>query len=338
MNLDKFDKKELQIIESYLKSSQKINIIYEKLYQLDINNKKNSIEYQNLIKELQKEINIETQKYQNSNLTTEQNTKIIELISTSNTNKTDSISTIINQYDFDLISRRVFNILTNQIITNIDYTINKKDIQSLEFLNTFELSTNNNTYNEISNYTKIQIAINNDIKLIFLLILQETLNLCKYSKYKNDLLKSLYSTSFINKEIEQELINNNFTLPNNIYLSSKLINDLLKSNNNIYNIITTILVEPLTEQNIFNLLEIKDNEYNNQFINIKAILTECYIRALLTFLNEERIKYQQNKFQHILSNNKYLNNIISIDIINNCFNNIKYDKTKKRTISLTIPK
>ena len=109
MNLDKFDKSELKILESYLESSQKIYNIYEQLYQLDINNKKDSIEYQNLIKELQKEINIETEKYQKTNLTVEQNTKIIELLSNANKENTNSISTIINQYNSNLISRRVFN-------------------------------------------------------------------------------------------------------------------------------------------------------------------------------------------------------------------------------------
>ena len=101
--------------------------------------------------------------------------------------------------------------------------------------------------------------------------------------------------------------------------------------------ITTLLVEPQIEKHIINLLEIKDNEYTNPNINISSILTECYIRSLLTFLNEDRIKHLNNQFLYLISNptylKKYPNNRISIDIITNCFKNIKYDKSKKRTIS-----
>lgn len=344
MNLSNFNKEELTIIESFLQSSHKINTIYEKLYNLEINNQKNSKEYLNLIKELKEEINIENNKYQKANLTIEQKTKIIELLSTNpNSSKTDSITTIINQSDNDTITRRIFNILVNQTIVNIDYTKNNIPTELLELLNNFGLSLDDNkTYTEITNYSKIQLAINNDINSIFLVILQETLNLWKYSKYKNNLLKALYSTSFINKDIEKELLNNNFNIPNNIYLSSKLVNDLLKSNSNIYNIINTLLVEPQIEKHIINLLEIKDSEYNNPSINISSILTECYIRSLLTFLNDDRINHLKNQFLYLISNPIYLknhaNDRISQDSIMNCFRNVKYDKSKKRTISFGIHK
>lgn len=341
MNLNDFTKEELTIIESFLKSSQNIKNIYDKLEQLDINNLKNNEEYITLINKLKKEIIKENNKYKNNNLTTEKKAKIIELLANNhNLSKKENINIIINQQDNDLITRRVFNILTNQTIPNIDYTKKNIPTELLELLNTYGLPIKNNkTFKEINNYTKIQLAISNDINIIFLSILQENLNLWKYSQYKNNLLKSFYSTLFINKDIEEQLINNNFNMNNNIYISSKLTNDLLKSNSIIYNTITSILVEPQLDLHITNLLKIKDNEYNYPSINIYSILTECYIRSLLTFLTNDRIQYLKQQFHYIINNTTYQkDNRNSQDTIINCFNNVKYDKSKKRIISLNLHK
>lgn len=339
MNLNNFTKEELTIIESFIKSSHNIKNIYEKLEQLDINNLKNSQEYIYLINKLKEEINVENNKYKNANLTTEQKIKIIELLASNpNSSRKDNIDTIINQQDNDLITRRVFNILINQTITNIDYTKNNIPTELLEFIKDYNLSINDNKINkEINNYTKIQLAISNDINLVFLSILQDNLNLWKYSQYKNNLLKSFYSTLFINKDIEEQLINNNFNIDNNVYISSKLINDLLNSNSTIYNIISSILVEPQLDSHISNLLKIKDTEYNYPSINIYSILTECYIRSLLTFLTNERVQYLKKQFHYLIINPAYSkDNRNSQEIIINCFKNIKQDKSKKRIISLNL--
>ena len=341
MNLNNFTKEELTIIESFIKSSHNIKNIYEKLEQLDINNLKNSQEYIYLINKLKQEINVENNKYKNANLTTEQKTKIIELLASNpNSSRKDNIDTIINQQDNDLITRRVFNILINQTITNINYTKNNIPTELLEFINAYNIPINDNKINkEINNYTQIQLAISNDINLVFLSILQDNLNLWKYSQYKNNLLKSFYSTIFINKNIEEQLINNNFNIDNNVYISSKLINDLLKSNSTIYNIISSILVEPQLDSHISNLLKIKDTEYNYPSINIYSILTECYIRSLLTFLTNERVQYLKKKFHYLTVNPTYSkDNRNSQEIIINCFKNIKQDKSKKRIISLNLYK
>ena len=341
MNLNNFTKEELTIIEGFIKSSHNIKNIYEKLEQLDINNLKNSQEYIYLINKLKQEINIENNKYKNANLTTEQKTKIIELLASNpNSSKKDNIDTIINQQDNDLITRRVFNILVNQTVTNIDYTKNNIPTELLEFINAHNLSINDNKINkEINNYTKIQLAISNDINLVFLSILQDNLNLWKYSQYKNNLLKSFYSTLFINKNIEEQLINNNFNIDNNVYISSKLINDLLNSNSTIYNIISSILVEPQLDSHISNLLKIKDTEYNYPSINIYSILTECYIRSLLTFLTNERVQYLKKQFHYLIINPTYSkDNRNSQEIIINCFKNTKQDKSKKGIISLNLHK
>lgn len=337
MNLNNFNKEELTIIESFLESSQNIKNIYVKLEQLDINNKKNSQEYITLINKLKQEIIKENNKYKNANLTSEQKTIIIELLATNpKSYKKDNIDTIINQQNNDLITRRVFNILINQTITNIDYTKNHIPNKLLELLNTCGLSTNDNkSYKEINNYTKIQLAISNDINLLFLSILQENINLWKYSQYKNNLLNAFYSTLFINKDIEEQLINNNFNIENNIYMNSKLTNDLLKYNSIIYNIITSLLVEPLIDTHITNLLKIKDTEYNYPSINIYSILTECYIRSLLTFLPQDKIQYLKKQFHYLITNQNYpKDNRNSQETIINCFKNIKHDKSKKRIISL----
>lgn len=332
MNLSDFSKEQLIIIEKLLEISNIINELYEQLYYLEITNKKNTTEYNKTLEKLKEKINIENIIYQNTNLTTKQKFKIIELLSKNS--KTDNITSIINQNEYHKSTRRIINALINQTITNI----NHKE-SSIELLKKIGININDTkTSTEINNYSKIELAINNDIILVFITLLKENSSLFKYSHYQKELTKALYSTIFINKNIEKYIIDNNFNIDNNIYISSPLINDLLKTNSKTYNKILNIIVENQIRTHIINHLEIKDTDYNDNKKNISSIIRECYIRTLLTFITEKKLNQLNTEFNNLIQNSTYKiqfhNNRISENTILNCFKNVKYDKAKKRIISL----
>lgn len=340
MGLSNFNKDELALIEILLQSSNKINSIYDKLYKLEITKQKDSPEYNNQLEMLKKAIKSEKKKYQNANLTSEQQYKIIELLAnTPNSLKISDTFSIIKQDDNDKLIRRVINILISQTITNIDYSKILNEV--LEIIKALGIPIDDEELSkDINNQSRIELAINNDINLVFLAILQESSSLFKYSEYKNELKKAIYNTSFINIDIEGQLIENNFNLPDNIYISSKLINDILKTEPTIYNRILSIIVQTQIIMHIKSLLEIKDENYNNRNTNISSIINQCYIRALLTFMNDDEIYKLNEQFHELIESPTYLKDHpkdrISEEIIIKCFKSVKYDRVKKRTISLYI--
>lgn len=340
MNLSNFNKEELTIVESFLQVANRINNIYDNLYKLELANKKDSNEYIKELEMLKEALKTENKKYKNANLTVEQKFKIIELLSnTPNSVKNNDINSIINQDDSDKLNRRIINILVNQAVTDKDYSSNAIPKEVFELLEEIGISINHDEISkDINNQSKIELAINNDITLVFLAILQETSLLFKYSNYKNQLQKTIYRASFINKDIENQLIDNKFNIPKNIYTSSKFINDLLKTETYIYNIMLNIIIQTQINSHIITLLEIKDEEYNDPNANISSIINQCYIRALLTFMTDEEIYKLNEQFHELIETPSYLikhpKDRISEEAIIRCFKNIKYDKAKKRTISL----
>ena len=325
MNISKFNKEELTIIESFLQSATTINNIYNNIYNLEISSKKETSEYNNQLKLLKEAIEKENKIYHKSNLTIEQKFKIIELLTNSpNSINLNDINCIINQNENDIINRRIINILIKETIITKDITDSKIPQKINKLIEKLKINTNQEeiTKNIFKN-SKIELAIKNDITLVFLSIINETLNLFKYSNYQYELKKIIYNTSFINKDIE---------------INSKLINDILKNNQKNYNNILNTIIKSQLKNQILALLEIKNKEYNNNKTNISSIINQCYIRALLTFLTEEDIYIINDKFHKLINSPNYLskhpNNKISIENIINCLKNIKYDKTKKRIISL----
>ena len=342
MELSNFNKNELYIIETLLKSATEIKNIYKKIYYLEITTQKETDKYNELLNELKKAIRIETNIYQKLNLKTEEKFKIIEFLTNSpNYKKTNDIHSIINQDENDIINRRIINNLIHDIINNINY--NNHKTETLNLLKEIGINIDNEkAIKDINNFSQVELKINEDIYLIFLTILQESLELIKYDKYKNELKQAIYNTCYINKNIENIIINQKFNIPNKIYISSKFINEILITNNKIYNLITNLIVQTQINTHIIEVLKIKDNEYNNSKTNISSIINQCYIRTLLTFLTDDNIYKLNEDFHNLTENPQYIKyqkqNTISEKAIIQCFKNINNDRAKKLIISITTQK
>ena len=336
MELNNFTKEELNIIEKLLTSATIIKNTYDKLYNLEITNKKETNDYNQILNELNEQIKNETNLYKQLNSPTEKNFKIIELLTQSpNFKKTNDIHSIINQDESDIINRRIINnIIYNLIINRNYYNINSNNEISNLLKNLGINNDNEQIIKEINNLSQIEITINEDIYMIFLSILQETSEQPKYSS--NELKKTIYKTCYINKNIENIILKQKFNISKQIYTSSKLFNDILTTNNKTFKIITNLIVKSQINTHIIELLKITDNKYNNHIEKNKAIINQCYIRSLLTFLTDDDIYKLNDEFHHLIDSPQYLskkdNNQISEKIIINCFKNINHDRAKKLTI------
>lgn len=332
-----FSKDELIEIEELLNISNTINNIYEQLYQLEIDNKIESHNYQKLIDYLKEKTTIENQKY--AKLNYKQCKNIFSFLLTSNKllkeNNTECL--LFQKYD-DKIPRRIMSFLSKKIILDENY-----QQENIELINNIGINIPSDEITKILNKNvKIEDAVRTDVLSILLTILNEYISNKKYNKYKNELIKLKYYILLINKDIEEQLLITKFNISNYIYLNSNILTNILKVHQEQYDLIKNIETELSTLIHISELLELKDTDYNNDKKNIESIIRQCYIRALLTLMNEEAVYNLNKKFYDLLNDEEYLKqelkNSISENIIIYCFKCQKQDRPKIRTLSIKIPK
>ena len=336
MNIINFNEEELTQIEEFLKAATEINNIYNNLYQLEVSGQIDSNDYKKQLEILKESIKNENENYQNANLTFQKSIKIIELLSiTQPTLKNDNLTYIIEQQDNNIIIRRVINILLTKTINYKDYAKNCLSTGFFEDLKDIEIPIDKEEiYTNFHNEAKVEEAINNDITSIFLSILQE--ELIKYPKYREKLLKAKYNTIFINKNIEELLIFNNLEITNIVYLNSKLINDLTKTSPIIYETIKSVEINIKIMSQIKKILNTEDESYTHENASISLIINKCYIRALLSLMNEEELQELNKKIDYLLNNKPYKETYqVSEKAITSCLKKAKKDKERVHIISIT---
>ena len=205
-------------------------------------------------------------------------------------------------------------------ITNLDLKITQSDFQK-----------------GIEHSIKIQSALETDIHSMFLSVLENAITLKEYQKYHKNLIKAKYCFSTTNKELESLILECHFSIPSTIYISSRIINELLKESEISYDIIRFAKLKAKAQLEISKLLKLKDSEYSNPTTYIDSIISSCYLRALLSLMTDNEINDFNQEFHDFIDKPEYLKehlyDRISENIIINCFKCIKYDKRKIRILS-----
>lgn len=183
----------------------------------------------------------------------------------------------------------------------------------------------------------LQNSIKEDILYTFLFFFEEKINY-KSNKYlKNKLLKIKYHTSFINQNIEKEMLRNNFSLTD-LYLTSELTSELYKIDNKLYkDMIKNYSINTILEQ-IKELLKLTDSDFLEDNTNITAIASTCLLRACLINLNDDNIMTLNELFHILTEEDIYLifhyEDRISESIIADAFKKVSNDKQKPKILSL----
>lgn len=340
MELLSFSKEELNQIESLLQSSTKISKIYDKLCELEIKNLKETEEYKQLIVELKKEIEQENKKYKRFNLTYKQCLKYAKLLSSqAKINPFDTkIFTTLKNYNIRII-RRILLTLNIIVENNQDY---QKSVIPTELLNSVLNITKENSKDDfirhLFNSRKINNTLNNDINSIFLSILEEAISANSNKKYRNELIKAKYCIAFAHKNLETLLLPSFFEMTEIVYINSQIVTELLKEGTLSYDITRFVNLKAKASIEIEKLLEIKDQDYIDFKVNINSILTQCYIRALLSLMTAKEINDFNQEFHNIIENPKYLNTHLNDRISENaiiyCFKCFNRDKERTRILSI----
>ena len=208
-------------INNLIKITKKIYLLYQRLYKLDIEDKKDTKEYKDIIKQISSLKEEENKLY---NLDFSKYEEYLSFISeklSSNVN-TKTIENIINLDYNNLHFQRILITLFNEMMNHKDAG---KELIPKELTEMKELIKDINIPKLFNGSIILQDNIKEDILHAFLFFFEEEINYKSNRYLKNKLLKIKYHTSFINQNIEKEMLKNNFNL-SDLYLTSELTSEL----------------------------------------------------------------------------------------------------------------
>lgn len=336
MEILDFDYNELSQLETLLESSAKVSSIIDTLYILDITGQKDSSKYENKLQELKQAIDDELKEYQNAKLSYQQCLKYAKLLSSqTNISIFDNKVTNSLQHYNNRIFKRVINILMNLVQNDKEF---HKSIISNSILidpNMEEINLpENSLLKGLSSSFKVQMSLNDDITSMFLSILEDYISQGKYSA---ELTKVKYAIAATNKAIEQLILANKFNIPNTIFIGAQFMNELLQESQLSYEIIRFAELKTKAQMEINKLIQIKDSEYSKVSTNIDSTISSCYLRALLSLMQDEDVKNLEKEFMEQINNPEYLykhlNDRESENRILCCFKSFRYDKGRTRVLT-----
>ncbi len=326
-------------IEAVIKITSSIDILYRRLYDLEINNQKDTDEYKKILEYLDISLEVEKGNYEKMNLSANKCVLIINYLleqRMSSDPKSD-LETIILQEDFNRVIRRVISILGSKVLNDHSELQRMIPSQLIEMLQYLGLQNANELVMEsIQSSVIMRQAFEKETLNTFLLFLQEVLEDKNYLSFRNRLLKAKYDIIFVNKDIESEMLISNFNVMNFLF-NSKITADFLSLDSNLYKILKNGYGVKISTYQIAELLELSDMDYSSQNTALASILRQLYMRSGFLLLDDEVISDVNYEFHEFVENPNYLNkhkeDKISISVIIQAFRKIKKDREKYGSLS-----
>lgn len=312
----------INTIDTIIKINKSIKDLYMKLAIIEQKKEKNSKEYSKIIKYLKTMTEVEDIYYQ----------KINKGI---NTYYEYLFAHKYKLIDVDNIDEDVNERITNYIVYRSETAT---DEETKAFFNKYFANQINllSTQIKISNQKLMKVE-----KYMYKLILNTYIYFIEQKIKQNPkLIKEKYRVFTIYKHMEKEFIKNNFDYDTNLfYIDDESISKYFNINKNEYREYFDFIISKEYIDQMQNLLEIKDEEYKNEFNEIKQISEECFLRTLFVLSSKDLITCLNETFHNIINDNEFIkqnpniNN--SIDLITRSFKKVRRDRNKVKVIKLT---
>lgn len=327
MENNSLNKNEYEDLSKLINITIKIVNLYNKLYQLELNEKKQTKEYNLFVSKLKQCLTIENNIYNQIMRNLEENKKIIYYL-TEKYNKElihQNYSNQLLKLDEMMIITRIISKLSRNFMNNFDKTLSQEKAQ---------------LYHSIYNSIKTKNIIFVDIVKCFLPIVSEItekqsdLNITKYLK------KIKYATSCIYQEIEKEMIISNFEINKNPYISYKFFGQMNGWPLELINEVTKVYCIEFYTNILNSMLVYDDKDLLDKSIMAEMLINQSFLRAIYLLLDDETIMDLNSEFHDLIDDDDYqsiLNNReIVIDLIIKSYKKVKFDKSIPKIISLKL--
>lgn len=342
------NEEDYELVDSIIQVTNSINTLYKKLFELEINNLKDTDEYRKYIQYLNMAIELENSYY--DKLTTLQGIKILNFLVYDKfpENNLSDIESIILRKTDDPIIRRILVALDYLLenyqqenfeqlfkISEQDVMFKDEDLDKLpdSFVYAYYGLTDELYLKLLRNKYVVDNVHQEEILKNFLVFVEEIKQDKGNSKYKNELIKVKYDISFNNKNVEQTLLDNNFNMEKPLIYSSNHYLDIVGLEKDIYNLLKDYRGFKLSVNQIDELLRIKDLDYEKEDNQLIALLRNTILRSIFLSLSDECVTHINKQYkEENISNSEQMK--ISKEILLKTFGKIKKDRNKQMQLSL----
>lgn len=189
---------------------------------------------------------------------------------------------------------------------------------------------------EYINYDKLYIICSRNIYLIYMSFLQECIDDVNYSSLRKRLLNVKYCNSFINHDVENSLVLNNFVVGKDNYTNLYFLTRMLKLDKDTIDRVIVDCYYDMIELTIKQLLSISDIEYNSDDSKAISVNNQCMLKAGLAMCSEKEYDQFRKKIYNLIDELKNDNNKISSGMVYSIIDERVINKSRVRKISLSL--
>ncbi len=334
-------KNDIEWLNELIKTTSSIDKLYERLAELEINNQKDSEEYSKLLEYLKISLEVEEELYSKENLTVTKCQNLTEYIAKHffNDSFDEDIEYLITQDQRSRVMRRILSYFVKIIVYNDKAYVEMVPESVKNFLESVGDSNAEDTISSaIYQNTEIYKSLNKDLFHIFVALIDEYSKIKTNSSIRDNLVRAKYQTSFINKEIEKEMLETDFETSETITISSPFVSLITDAGKELYDILRNRHCYDEASEQIARILDIENHDYADPEKRTSIILRQCYLRACLALLDEEKIETIDSIFHHLLEDKNYLKfsklNSKSEMAVSFCLRKVNKDKERIAQINL----
>lgn len=328
MNND-LEKIDIEFIDFITEIAASIETLYIKLFNLEINGKKETEEYKKTIEYLKISVEVENELLQNKLLSSD---KIIAMMfylikKKKSENFSENYKEVLNQSYNDRIFLRIFNKIY------FKYKENPTILQSIEkYLDEPEEEILQN----IIAKNELDKSLERDFLNSYLFLLQQFCLDSQDEYVFPYLLSTKYNLSYSIPSIEESLISLNFEIPDTLCLESSMIANIFSMNEEEYEKAKNDYGTKIAFSQIIKILDMDNKNFSNPKNIANSILKQCLLRAAFMFMDEETLQELNYQFHSQIENKKYLlkypNNSVNENIVSKCFRKINSDKKRQHRL------
>lgn len=181
---------------------------------------------------------------------------------------------------------------------------------------------------------QLYVSCSRNLYLVYLSFLEDFVNSSAFISIKDKLLSFKYYNSFVDHDMESQLINSNFNISKVNYVDLNAVATVLKIDSVSCNEVRWMVLSDAINTSVMELLSIKDSDYMDDFKKAKAMNVECMLRAALALFGDDKLGYdfEISSINHMISNGMEFDNGLSINIIKSIVGNKDKDRTRVRKI------
>lgn len=284
MRKHQFTSEDYDLLKMLLTVTKTIKLIYDDLCNLEINNKKDSDAYKELINALKYHIHREEELYQEISTSIERLYAFSDYLFPHGQAEFEDEVEMLKRDRLDEIIKIRLSARLNDLINNYNF---EDDLEEeLEDIAPDEMAFIEEDIDYDEEYKKdvaLEAAIVKDISNTILAILNKYLDNKEYSDIQDKLIKFKYNYSYIYKSIEYSILENNFEISQVLYWENPLVSDVQKRDRKDTLSVLRKYIEMLFEYQVDDLVNLLNEDLSEKTKEEQLILTIIILRAGMLF-------------------------------------------------------